>query len=306
MKKILVPKVPNVVVSTPTQNTYQGLSQTELLAKVKILHEALLKTNKYLMDVHRISIYNWDETDAGNIIVELPEDNKGFLLDSILRLRGNWDPKTNTPELLDVDETRRGWLYKVSTSEPFILYGYVWKQNDYAMYDEMGVLHNVQSDFMSTLFTPIVPMNTSTVATTVTVDAESNIQQIQSDVLLSASNFNDLLVKPDGLFADGFKKSLDFFQFKYDEPLEDNTSNVLSIVFLTNFPKKFYKGHLYLMPSANVVVDEEPGPPLVGPEEKISLAMLTNIFVGADIKTGLLEHEVDITQEVTLEIGVTI
>ena len=162
MTKINVSKKPNLLVTTPTNNTYKGLSQSELLDKVRSLHEQILQTNKYLMDVHRIAIYNWDSTDTGNIIVELPESDRGFLLDSVVRLRGVWNPYLQEPRLTAVDNAKIGWVYKVNTPADITLFGALWKNGDYALYDESGTLHSVREDLFKTIFSSITTTVVST------------------------------------------------------------------------------------------------------------------------------------------------
>lgn len=162
MTKINVSKKPNLLVTTPTNNTYKGLSQSELLDKVRSLHEQVLNTNKYLMALHRIAIYNWDSTDTGNIIVELPGSDRGFLLDSVVRLRGVWNPYLQEPRLTAVDNAKIGWVYKVSTPVDITLFGALWKNGDYALYDESGTLHSVREDLFKTIFSSITTTVVST------------------------------------------------------------------------------------------------------------------------------------------------
>jgi len=151
-KKITVHKQPQLLSTTPSDNSYKTLSQSELLLKVKMLHEQVLKINKYLTELHRMAIYNWDATDSGNITIELPESKKGFLLDSTIRLRGAWNPLTNSLGLTATDVSKQGWLYKVVTTEDVTLFNIHWKQGDYALYDEDGVLHSVREDLFRTLY----------------------------------------------------------------------------------------------------------------------------------------------------------
>lgn len=162
VKNVVVSKRPNLISTTPSDNTYKNLSESQLLAKVKLLHEQILQTNKYLMDVHRIAIYNWDSTDTGNIIVELPESNRGFLLDSVVRLRGVWNPYLQEPRLTAVDTAKIGWVYKVSTPADITLFGALWKNGDYALYDESGTLHSVREDLFKTIFSSITTTVVST------------------------------------------------------------------------------------------------------------------------------------------------
>lgn len=154
-KKITIHKQPQLLSTIPSDNSYKTLSQSELLLRVKMLHEQVLKINKYLTELHRMAVYNWDATDSGNITIELPESKKGFLLDSTIRLRGTWNPLTNSLGLTATDISKQGWLYKVATTKDVTLFNILWKQGDYALYDEDGVLHSVREDLFRTLYSGI-------------------------------------------------------------------------------------------------------------------------------------------------------
>lgn len=160
--KVVVSKRPDLITTAPNDSTYRELSQSQLLSKVRLLHEQVLNTNKYLMALHRIAIYNWDSTDTGNIMVELPDSNKGFLLDSVVRLRGVWNPYLQEPRLTAVDTAKIGWVYKVSTPADITLFDALWKNGDYALYDESGTLHSIREDLFKTIFSSITTTVVST------------------------------------------------------------------------------------------------------------------------------------------------
>jgi hypothetical protein len=247
-KKIVVSKTPDLLTTTPTHDTYRNLSESELLSKVRLLHEQVLKTNKYLMDVHRMSIYNYDINDTGNIVVELPESKKGFLLDAVVRLRGIWNPQTNTPTLTPHDESKVGWVYKVETSTPFIRFEEAWKTGDYALYDEHGNLYNVQAKLLESLFTPLVLIDSETI-TFENLPQSASGMQLKAHVKLSENSDNDLSITEQGLFSDAYKKSKTLLTVQEIAPTEDNTEGGLRIVYLQTAPQTFYNGWLYLIPN---------------------------------------------------------
>lgn len=254
VSKTVISKRPNLITTVPNDSTYKDLSQSQLLAKVKLLHEQLLKTNKYLMEVHRMSIYNWDENDTGNIIVELPESKKGFLLDAVVRLRGIWDPATNTPELLGTDLNKIGWLYRVDTEHPITLFGKSWKKDDYALYDEQGVLYNVQTQMLESLFTPIMLIESDTIQFDQLPQTSQGIQ-IRGNVKLNLSNDNDITATAEGLYSEAYKKAKALITIQEVAPTGDNLEGGLRIVYLQTRPETFYNGWLYLIPPATINVE---------------------------------------------------
>jgi hypothetical protein len=249
-----ISKKPALVTTTPTDNTYQGLTQSQLLIKVKKLHEQVLKTNKYLMDIHRIAIYNWDENDTGNIMIEIPEDKKGLLLDAIVRLRGNWDPATNALELVATDETKIGWMYKVATASTVEALGTTWKNGDYALYDENGVLHNVQADMLANLFTPITLIESNTIQFEDLPQSSDSIQ-LRAHVKIDPTDDNDLEVSARGIYSDAYKKARALITIQETAPTEDNLAGGLKIVYLAEPPEVFFNGYLYLIPPPTTVVE---------------------------------------------------
>lgn len=253
MNKVKVPKIPDKLLQISESANYQALTQSELLTKVKLLHNQLLKTNEYLLEVHRLSIYNWDDTDKGNIIVELHDNKKGFLLDNVLRIRGIWDPSTNTPELQSKDEGKIGWLYRVGTEEPFTLYDTIWKAGDYALYDEKGFLYNVTSDMLKSMFTPIIPITTDSIETNIISQGPEGIM-LSSRVKIDPTANNDIGVSAKGLYSNAYEKSKDLITISYNAPKKDNTERGLRIVYLTELPDRFYNGWLYLIPPKNMTI----------------------------------------------------
>lgn len=245
--ELKINKKPDLITTTPTENTYKGLSQSELLYKVKLLHEQILKINRYLLDVHRISIYNWDVDDTGNIVVELPDSQKGFLLDSILRLRGVWKPQANEPELLAIDPQRAGWIYKVSSPIPVLCHNIGWKNNDYALYDENGVLYNVTAEGLNSLFTPIVAMESDSIQFDELQQGPDGIQ-IKANVKIDPTATNDLSVSAKGLFSEAYQKAKSLLTVQEIAPTTDNLEGGLRIVYLKELPPTMYDGWLYLVP----------------------------------------------------------
>lgn len=254
---IKIRKEPELLITLPTETSYKGLSQSELLARVRILHEALLKTNEYLTKVHRLAIYNWSPGDTGNIMVELSSDNKGFLLDSILRLRGLWDPKINEPKLKPVDKTKIGWIYKVTATDVVECFGVYWKHNDYAFYDETGVLHNVRAAMLENLFTPIIPQESESIRF-IKTDGTTGVEQdasginLRAEVKLNMAPYNDIQVTPTGLFSNAYERSKALFTVQEHEPTEDNLDGGFRIVYLTEKPTHFYDGWLYLIAAKTI------------------------------------------------------
>lgn len=253
-KKLTISKVPDLQNTLPTDNTYRNLSQSELLDKVRLLHEQIFKTNKYLMEVHRLSIYNWDVSDTGLIMVELPETNKGFLLDTIMRLRGHWDPATNDLGLLAEDVLKAGWLYRVTTPQPVSLFGTNWKQGDYALYDETGKLYNVNASMLESLFTPIVPIESNTILIEPITQDASGIH-LRAHVKLSPDSNNDIVETDQGLFSDAYHRTKTLVTIQEEAPTRDNTQGGLRIVYLPEVPAVMYGGWLYLVPPNKTNVD---------------------------------------------------
>lgn len=252
-KTVVVSKRPDLITTVPSDNTYKNLSENQLLSKVKLLHEQLLKTNRYLMDVHRMSIYNWDSADTGNIIVSLPENQKGFLLDHVLRLRGNWDPSTNTPTLLENDPTKIGWLYKVSIPTG-VCFGISWKKGDYALYDDTGQLYNVQAAMLENLFTPIIPIESDTVQID-TVHQDASGVQLRAHVKIDPTEQNDLQVSARGIYSNAYAKAFDLITVQETPPTSHNLDGGLRIVYLKELPTTFYDGWLYLIPPTSINIE---------------------------------------------------
>jgi len=254
-KNVVVTKRPDLISTTPTASTYVGLSQTELLVKVKLLHEQILKTNKYLLEVHRISLYNWDENDSGTIMVEMPGDKKGFLLDKILRLRGAWNPETNTPQLLKEDTNKIGWVYTVDTTTPTTRFDIGWKKGDYAFYDEEGNLYNVQAKMLESLFTPIVPIESDTIQMDPITQNSSGIL-LRAHVKVDPTDENDISVSARGLYVDAYKRAKQLITVTEVAPTADNTEGGFRIVYLTQLPSQLYHGYLYLIPPHSIIIEE--------------------------------------------------
>lgn len=253
LKTATISKRPALIATTPSGNTYQGISQTELLKKVKLLHDQVLKTNKYLMDVHRISVYNWDEGDTGNIIVQLPESKKGVLLDSVVRLRGVWDPSTNTPELTKVCTKKLGWVYKVNVPLPTELFGDTWKSGDYAMYGETGVLFNVTADMLSSLFTPLILMESDTIKFDPLPQTSDGIQ-VRAQVKIDTAAENDLEVSATGMYSNAYQKAKGLITIQETEPTGPNMAGGIRVVYLLTPPAQFHAGWLYLIPPPTVTI----------------------------------------------------
>lgn len=254
LKTSIVSKRPNLITTTPSDSTYKGLSQSELLSKVKMLHEQLLKTNKYLMEVHRLSIYNWDETDTGNIIVQLPENKEGFLLDAIVRLRGIWDPAINELKLTATDTSKRGWMYKVNTTEPLVLFGIGWKTGDYAMYDEEGTLYNVSASMLEGLFTPLILVESDTIQFDSLPQVASGIQ-VRASVKIDPTDENDIKASARGLYSDAYKRAKQLITIQEEAPTADNMLGGMRVVYLLEPPTTMYAGWLYLIPPATVTIE---------------------------------------------------
>ena len=254
MSKVSISKKPDLIITEPTNTTYRGLSQSELLNQVKLLHEQIFKTNRYLMDVHRISIYNWQPEDVGSIIVDL-HDNKGFLLDSVLKLRGNWDAINNEPELLLTDKTKIGWVYKVSSNEVTEQLNQVWKQGDYALYDTEGNLYNVTADMLGNLFTPILPIESDTIQIDPIEQSASNIQ-LRAHVKIDPDSSNDLQTTAKGIFSNAYEKARELISIQVKAPTKANDTGGIRIVFLEELPKTLYEGWLYLVPPHTRVIEE--------------------------------------------------
>ena len=246
-KTAIISKKPALISTVPSDTSYKGLSQSELLAKVKMLHEQVLKTNRYLMEVHRMAIYNWDDTDTGNIMVELPVDKKGFLLDSVVRLRGAWDPATNELGLIATDASKIGWLYKVTTAAPVECLSIAWKNGDYALYDEEGVLYNVQADLLASLFTPIITIESDTIQFEALPQTAENVQ-IRAHLKVDPTDGNDLTVTARGVFSNAYTRAKGLITVQETAPTSDNLEGGLKIVFLLEAPETFYSGYLYLIP----------------------------------------------------------
>jgi len=255
VKNILVSKRPDLISTTPSDNTYKNLSESQLLAQIKLLHEQILKTNKYLMEVHRISIYNWDANDTGNIMVSLPPTKKGFLLDDIVRLRGAWDPTTNTPELLIQDISKTGWIYKINTATAVLMFGQTWKNGDYALYDEEGNLHNVQSTLLENVFTPIILMESDSIQFDALPQTKDNIQ-VRAHIKIDPEGENDISVTARGIYSDAYQRAKQLVTVQEIAPTEDNTEGGLRIVYLTELPEVMYDGWLYLIPPSQINIEE--------------------------------------------------
>jgi hypothetical protein len=255
LKNITVSKRPNLISTQPSDNTYKNLSESQLLAKVKLLHEQILKTNQYLMEVHRMSIYNWDDTDTGNIIVSLPPTKKGFLLDDIVRLRGTWDPLTDTPELLQQDLSKSGWIYKVSTEATIEKFDQTWKTGDYALYDEEGNLHNVQSTLLENVFTPILLIESNSIQFDALPQTKDNIQ-VRAHVKIDHEGENDISVSARGIHSNAYQRAKQLITIQESVPTADNTEGGLRIVYLTELPEVMYDGWLYLIPPSKINIEE--------------------------------------------------
>lgn len=255
MSKVVIGKKPDLILTTPNDNTYKNITQSELLKQVKLLHEQLFKTNKYLMDVHRISIYNWEPTDTGNIVVELTE-NKSFFLDSILRLRGDWDPVNNRPTLTFNDPVRAGWIFRVAQSTTLTeALGHVWKSGDYAMYDSDGFLHNVTANMLENLFTPIIPIESDTIQIDPIEQTVEGIQ-LRAHVKIDPTPGNDITASARGIFSSAYEKAKNLFTVQYVAPASDNISGGIKIVFLESLPEVMYEGWLYLVPPTTIEYNE--------------------------------------------------
>ena len=142
-KKLVIKKKPDLISTVPTANSYVGLSQLQLLEKVSLLHNQLLEINNYLVQLHRLAVYDYNYDDTDSVEISLPENNKGFLLDSIIKYRGEWNPDTNTPSLLAEDPLKIGWAY-IANADGHMPSGSVEvKKGDFILYDSKGVLFNL-------------------------------------------------------------------------------------------------------------------------------------------------------------------
>lgn len=251
IKNVVISKRPDISSTSFSDNAYKNLSESQLLAKVKLLHEQILKTNKYLMEIHRVSIYNWDTEDTGNIMVEIPESKKGFLLDSILRLRGTWNPETNIPELEATDINKIGWIYRVISDAPVVQFEQGWKTGDYALYDEEGHLYNVQASMLENLFTPVILIESNSIQFENLPQSKEGIQ-LQAHVKIDPEGENDLEVSARGLFSNAYQRAKQLITIQEVAPIEDNLKGGLRIVYLQELPEVMYDGWLYLIPPSSV------------------------------------------------------
>lgn len=141
-KKIIIPKAPDLLGTMPSQNSYVGLSQDQLLQRVLQLHEQINKINSYLLQTHKLAIYDYDINDNEYIEVALPDSKRGYLLDSTIKYRGEWDPVANIPELYLRDRSKAGWAYmSVKRFDEHPDLGFI-REGDFLMYDAEGVLFN--------------------------------------------------------------------------------------------------------------------------------------------------------------------
>lgn len=148
-KKLVIKKKPDLISTTPTANSYVGLSQLQLLEKVSLLHNQLLEINNYLVQLHRLAVYDYNYDDTDSVEISLPENNKGFLLDSVIKYRGEWNPATNTPNLLAVDPLKIGWAYIANTDGVMPSGEVEVKKGDFLLYDAEGVLFNLISNIIN-------------------------------------------------------------------------------------------------------------------------------------------------------------
>lgn len=144
-KKIIIKKSPDILNTIPTYNSYVGLSQEQLLQIVRQLHEQVSKINKYLVQLHRMSIFDFDVNDNNSIEVALPESKRGYLLDSTIKFRGEWDPINNIPELEMQDRSKAGWAYITTQPvEEHTTLGFI-KEGDFLLYSAEGTLFNLSN-----------------------------------------------------------------------------------------------------------------------------------------------------------------
>lgn len=144
-KKIIIPKAPDLLGTMPSQNSYVGLSQDQLLQRVLQLHEQLNKINNYLLQTHKLAIYDYDINDNEYIEVALPDSKRGYLLDSTIKFRGEWDPIDNIPKIELRDRSKAGWAYITTEridEHPDL--GFI-KAGDFLLYDAEGVLFNLSN-----------------------------------------------------------------------------------------------------------------------------------------------------------------
>lgn len=144
-KKLIIKKSPDILDTIPTYNSYVGLSQEQLLQTVRQLHEQISKINKYLVQFHRMSIFDFDVNDNDSIEIALPENKRGYLLDSTIKFRGEWDPINNIPKIEMQDRSKAGWAYITTQRvEEHITLGFI-KEGDFLLYNAEGTLFNLSN-----------------------------------------------------------------------------------------------------------------------------------------------------------------
>lgn len=253
MAVVTVTKKPKLTKSNvPHQNKTGANSLTikewnEVINKLKVQADML---TEYLNNVHRILFYDYDVNTSGEIDFET--DGEGMLTDSTIRLRDDWNPEETILPAEDIN--KRGWMYRiVGATEPVVMHDITWNNGDYALYGRDGKLYNFTKSLIEFAYTPLIKTDSDSVS--LTVDNDSSGIQLKADVNISDEPNNDITVLPDGIYSAAFKRMTDLLELSYEEPTEDNDSGVLKIVFLDYTPTHYYNGWLYLVPLAEIIIE---------------------------------------------------
>lgn len=253
MSVINVTKKPKLTKSNvPHQNKTGANSLTikewnEVINKLKVQADML---TEYLNNVHRILFYDYDVNTSGEI--EFETDGEGMLTDSTIRLRDDWNPEETILPAEDIN--KRGWMYRISgLSEPVVMHSIAWSNGDYALYGRDGKLYNFTKSLIEFAYTPLVKTNTHSINLDVVNDSTGI--EIQAEVNISPDPDNDISVLPNGVFSGAFKRITNLLELSYEEPTEDNDTGVLKIVFLDYTPTHYYNGWLYLVPLAEIIIE---------------------------------------------------
>ena len=138
-----LPKKPNIVLSNIPEQNKRGANSLTIEEWNSIINKLKLQgdlTVRHLHQLHQLLVYSGSNTEDPYLDIELPPDGYGFLTDSVLKLRGNWNPTTNQPELYPFDKSKRGWLYRV-TADAEAVNGFPGvRKDDWVLYnnDEIG------------------------------------------------------------------------------------------------------------------------------------------------------------------------
>lgn len=138
-----LPKKPNIVLSNIPEQNKRGANSLTIEEWNSIINKLKLQgdlTVRYLHQLHQLLVYSGSDTDDPYLDIELSPDGYGFLTDSVLKLRGDWNPTTNQPELSPFDKSKRGWLYRV-TADAEATDGFPEvRKDDWVVYNNDGYL----------------------------------------------------------------------------------------------------------------------------------------------------------------------